>query len=356
MNKKTRDYVLIGILICGLLSACNFPLAGNKEEATPTPLSDVEILGTVVAQTMSAFQSELQDQDTETEATSTPLPTVTPTEEATNAAGFQPMAQSYNVTACYAASITSETISDYTEMDQDEEFTKTWTIVNAGTCTWGEDTLLVFVSGSQMDGDSSEDIGTEVDPGESITASVDLTAPSSDGTYTGKWALQAEDGTYIVYMTVIIVVDEDDDDFYVSSVTFSSAETYSGVCPYTYTYKAYITTEGDGDVVYYFKYSDGSTSSSKTLEFEDDETQTVSGSWTLSSSGSYWVKVYIDDPNNQTFGSAKLTLTCASATKTPTTVPTTTTAPTTEPTTAPTTEPTTEPPIEEIEEGGGTSD
>jgi hypothetical protein len=343
MKKKTRDFLIIGILICGLLSACNFPLAGDKEEATPTPLSDVEILGTTVAQTLSVFQSELQNQETETEATSTPLPTVTPTEEATDSTGFQPMTQSYNVQACYAASITSETISDYTEMDQDEEFTKTWTIVNAGTCTWDEDTLLVFVSGSLMDGDSSEDIGTEVDPGEYITASVDLTAPSSDGTYTGKWALQAEDGTYIVYMTVIIVVDDDDDDFYVSSVSFSSAETYSGLCPYTYTYKAYITTEGEGDVVYYFKYSDGSTSSSKTLEFDEDETQTVSGSWTLSSSGSYWVKVYIDDPNNQTFGSAKLTLTCTSPTSTPTTAPTATSVPTSVPTTVPTAVPTTVP-------------
>ena len=250
------------------------------------------------------------------------------------------MTQSYSVQACYAASITSETISDYTELAQDEEFTKTWTVVNAGTCAWDADSLLVFVDGDQMDGDSSEDIATDVGPGEYLTLSVDLTAPSSDGTYTSEWALQSDDGTYIIYMTVVIVVDEDDDDFYVSSVSFSSAETYSGVCPYTYTYKAYITTEGDGDVVYYFKYSDGTTSSSKTLEFEDEETQTVSGSWTLSSSGSYWVKVYIDDPNNQTFGSAKLTLTCASATKTPTTAPTVTTAPTTAPTTVPTTAPT----------------
>ncbi len=209
----------------------------------------------------------------------------------------------------------------------------------------------MFVNGDRMGGDSSEAIGTQVTPGGHITASVDLTSPSSKGTYSGKWALQTADGTHIVYLTVVIVVNEDDDDFYVSTVSFSSAETYSGVCPYTYTYKAHITTKGDGDVVYHFKYSDGSTSSSKTLEFEDGETQTVSGSWTLSSSGSYWVKVYIDDPNNQTFGSAKLTLTCASPTKTATTAPTETT----EPTTAPTAEPTTEPTIEETEEGGETS-
>jgi hypothetical protein len=349
MNKKTKNYVIIGILVCCLLSACNFPLAKKKGEAIPTPLSDSEILGTAVAQTLSVYQSELAN--TETEATATPLPMVTQMVEATDSTGLKPTVQSYNAQACYAASISTETISDYTKMDRDEDFTKTWTIVNTGTCTWDKSTLLVFVNGDKMDGDSSEAIGTQVTPGGHITASVDLTAPSSNGTYTGKWALQTADGTYIVYMTVVIVVNEDDDDFYVSTVSFSSAETYSGVCPYTYTYKAYITTEGDGDVVYYFKYSDGSTSSSKTLEFEDGVTQTVSGSWTLSSSGSYWVKVYIDDPNNQTFGSAKLTLTCASPTKTATTVPTVTTEPTTEPTTAPTAEPTTDSSGEEPGEG-----
>lgn len=333
MTHKTRDLILIGILVGGLLGACNFPLLGSKADATPTPLSDSEILGTVVAQTLSAMQSQIQNQS----ATQAPTATLLPTATSSGSASSQAYSQNYSVApqACYAASVVAETVEDYTEMDEGEEFTQTWTIVNAGTCTWESDSLLVFVDGDQMEGDSSEDIDTEVSPGESMTASVALTAPSSDGTYTGEWEIQTEDGTTIIGLWVTIVVEDGDadDDFYVDSVSFSSAETYTGSCPYTYTYKAYITTEGDGDVVYYFKYSDGSTSSSKTLEFEDGETQTVSGSWTLSSSGSYWVKVYIDDPNNQTFGSANLTLSCSSPTNTPTSAPsaTATTAPTNTP-------------------------
>jgi hypothetical protein len=149
-----------------------------------------------------------------------------------------------------------------------------------------------------------------------------LTAPSSDGSYAGEWALEAPDGTVIINLWVKIEVgNTSDDDFYVSSVSFSDAESYSGTCPYTYTYKAHITVEGEGDITYKFKYSDGTSSSSKTLAFDEDETQTVSGSWTLSSSGSYWVKLYVGNPNNQTFGSAKLTLSCTNPTKTPTTAP-----------------------------------
>jgi len=336
MISKTREMVFIGILVTGMLAACNFPLLPDKAEATATPLSDVELLGTAVAQTLSVLQSQMQSQQATAASTATLLPTATSSSSASSQTYNQNY--TYSAQACYAASVVGEAIDDYTVMDQDEEFTQTWTIVNAGTCTWYSDSLLVFVDGDQMEGDSSEDIDTEVSPGETMTASVALTAPSSDGTYTGEWEIQIEEGTTVVDLWVTIVVGDgdSDDDFYVDSVSFSSAETYSGSCPYTYTYKAYITTEGDGDVVYYFKYSDGSTSSSKSLEFEDGETQTVSGSWALSSSGSYWVKVYIDDPNNQTFGSAKLTLTCASPTKTPTTAPTA--VPTTVPTEIPTEE------------------
>jgi hypothetical protein len=345
MKNKTRDLILIGILLAGTLSACNFPLFREAGEPTPTPLSDIDLLGTAVAQTMSVLQSELQEQ------AATPIPTATVLPTATSAADltsqqYYSQSTTYSVQACYAASITSQSIADDTEMDQDEEFTQTWKVVNAGTCNWPSDTELVYVDGTQMDGDSSEDIDTVVSPGETLSTSVALTAPSTDGTYTGEWALITPDGTTIVNLWVIIVVGDGDssDDFTVSTVSFSSAETYTGVCPYTYTYKAYITTEGEGEVVYNFKYSDGSVSSSKTLDFDEDETQTVSGSWTLSSSGSYWVKVYISDPNNQTFGSAKLTLVCSSPTKTPTTAPTTapTAVPTTEPTEAPTEEISTE--------------
>ncbi len=339
MINKTGDIVLIAILLSGTLSACNFPLFRDAAEATPTSLSDVDLLGTAVAQTMSVLQSQLQQQE------ATPIPTATVLPTATSAADltsqqYYTQSSSYSAQACYAASITSQTIADDTEMDQDEEFTQTWKVVNAGTCSWPSDTELVFFDGTQMDGDSSEDIDEVVSPGETLSTSVALTAPSTDGTYTGEWALVTPDGTTIVNLWVIIVVGDGDssDDFTVSSVSFSNAETYTGVCPYTYTYKAYITTEGEGEVVYNFKYSDGSVSSSKILDFDKDETQTVSGSWTLSSSGSYWVKVTISDTNNQTFGSAKLTLVCSNPTRTPTTAPTTT--PTAIPTAVPTEVPT----------------
>ena len=336
MTLKTRVFFLTTLLCSAIISSCNFPLIKSSQDGvddsqSDLQMTDVSILATSVAQTLSAFESQIEQQAT-TEPESAALSTSTPSEENNGNQGLnQPLAQNYSYAAnvCYAASTVSETIYDNTVMDPEEDFTKTWTLLNSGTCSWYSGYQLVHVSGYQMGGKSPQYISKEITPGESVTFSIDMEAPSSKGTYTGNWELQTSDGTTITTVWVKIIVDEDaDGDFEVTSVSFSSDETYSGSCPYTYTYKANITVKGEGDVVYYFKYSDGSTSSATTLAFDKNETRTASGSWTLSSSGDYWVKVYIKSPNNQTFGKAELHLTCSNPTSVPTAVPTATTAPT----------------------------
>ncbi len=319
---KSWKTVIILITTCLLISSCNYPISSEEVEATVEELDDIQILATTVAQTLSVMGAQIEQQQSTQTPEATSLPTSTPTEEVVdNSQAIQNY--TYNTTACYSASTVSETIYDHTEMEPDEDFTKTWTMLNAGSCSWYSGTQLVFVSGYQLDGDSPQYITDEISPGESVTFSVDMEAPSSEGTYTGYWELQTSDGTTIATVWVTIVVD-DDVDFSVNSVSFSSKETYSGSCPYTYSYKAYITTSDEGEVVYYFTYSDGSSSSAITLDYDEADTQTVSGSWTLNGSGDYWVNVYIQEPNNQTFGSAELSLTCIEPTNTPTTVPTAT--------------------------------
>lgn len=322
MAKNGRVSILLTILLCSAFTSCNYPLSTDEEtEEIIEELDDVSVLATTVSQTLSAVESQLNQQQTTQEPTSALVYTATPAEDE---GAEQPVTQnySYSTTACYAASTVSETIYDSTVMEPGEDFTKTWTLLNSGSCSWYSGYQLVYASGYQLSGDSPQYISSEISPGESVTFTVDMEAPASEGTYTGNWELQTSDGTVIAYIWVKIIVEEDDD-FAVTSVTFSSDETYTGTCPYTYTYKAYVTASDEGDVIYYFKYSDGTSGAATTLEFDDDDdTQTVSGSWTLSESGDYWVKVFIQSPNNQTFGKAEITLTCSEPTKTPTTVPT----------------------------------
>lgn len=320
MTLKIGKFILSGILFCLILASCNYPFASDEIEGAVEELNDVQILATTVAMTLSVFESRIEEDQTTQEPVVTALPTSTPPEQVTNTSQSS-QSYSYNTTACYAASTVSETIYDNTVMDPDEDFTKTWTLLNSGSCSWYSGYKLVYVSGYQMDGESPQYITDEISPGESVTFSFDLEAPSSEGTYTGYWDLQSSDGTTIANVWVKIIVDNDDD-FAVTSVSFSSKETYSGSCPYTYAYKAYITASDEGDVAYSFIYNNGTSGSTTTLDFDDEETQTVSGSWTLNSSGDYWVNVYIKEPNNQTFGSAEFSLTCIDPTSTPSPIPT----------------------------------
>ena len=322
MARKTHIPLHLAALFIIAMSACNYPLSTESEasEELVEELDDVSLLATTVAQTLSAVQSQLEGHQNTQEPTATTLPTPTPSDEDDNGVTTSVQNYTYSTTSCYAASSVSETIADYTVLEPGEDFTKTWTLLNSGSCSWYSGYLLVYTSGYQMDGDSPQYISSEISPGESVTFSIDMEAPDSEGTYTGNWELQTSDGSVIAYLWVKIIV-ENDDDFSVTGVTFSNDETYTGVCPYTYTYKAYITTSEEGDVIYSFKYSDGSTGSATTLEFDENETQTVSGSWILNASGDYWVRVYIQSPNNQTFSQAELSLRCITPTNTPTTVP-----------------------------------
>jgi len=97
---------------------------------------------------------------------------------------------------CNTAGFVSDvTIPDGTQMDPGESFDKTWKLRNDGT--WTEDYSLVFYSGSQMGGPSSQalmDDGVTVAPGESIEITIDQTAPTSAGTYYGYWILQNASG------------------------------------------------------------------------------------------------------------------------------------------------------------------
>jgi uncharacterized protein YkwD len=79
------------------------------------------------------------------------------------------------------------TIQDNTQVQPNEKFTKTWEFQNTGTCPWINYTL-VFAAGDQMNAPLSAPIADTVSNGK-VQVSVELTAPSSNGTYTGYFTL-----------------------------------------------------------------------------------------------------------------------------------------------------------------------
>jgi uncharacterized protein YkwD len=79
------------------------------------------------------------------------------------------------------------TIQDDTQVRAGEKFTKTWEFQNTGSCPW-LDYTLVFSAGDQMDAPASAPVPTTLKDAK-VQVSVDLTAPTLNGTYTGFFSL-----------------------------------------------------------------------------------------------------------------------------------------------------------------------
>ena len=84
------------------------------------------------------------------------------------------------------------TIPDNTQVKAGEKFIKTWELQNTGKCSW-TDYTLVFSEGDQMNAPLSAPI-PDTAPNEKVQASVELTAPATNGAYTGYFTLNDSSG------------------------------------------------------------------------------------------------------------------------------------------------------------------
>jgi len=84
-------------------------------------------------------------------------------------------------------------VPDGTSYAPNTPFLKTWRLKNIGSCTW-KNYSLVFDSGDKMGGLDSVSIVPTILPGQTLDISVNLTSPSSAGTYRGYWKLKNNTG------------------------------------------------------------------------------------------------------------------------------------------------------------------
>jgi len=220
----------IGFLL--LASSCSGQ-AQSEEVPVLTPIAQTVQAG--VEQTSQA----LITYQMATAAAATPTPTQTlpflatftsgPTHQATQAASsYYPTAAATTSTCDVAGFVSDVTIPDGTVLLGGNAFVKTWQLRNDGTCTWTEDYTLVFYSGAQMSGPSTQQL-TDVDiaPGETLDISVNLVSPTSAGTYYGYWMLENADGVRFAIGTI-------GSPFYVNIVV-NTIGTYTPTATATYT-------------------------------------------------------------------------------------------------------------------------
>jgi hypothetical protein len=193
--KRTIPLILV-LTLALIVSACNFPFATSSDDA----------LATSVAETVEAMEDHV------VKPTLAPLPTAVPP-TATAPVVDEDEDDDHVVddeddeVQCLWATFISETIPDGTNFSPGEHFTKTWTLRNDGYCDWNTDYQIAFKSGDQMSGPDAQDITKETDPDEKITISVDLVAPSDEGTYTGYWQMRTHEGVNFGKVSVSIDVE-----------------------------------------------------------------------------------------------------------------------------------------------------
>lgn len=188
MPKKILWGVLVTLSL--ILSACK----SSQKSPTPTQIDPAAVF-TAAAQTADARMTQIALITPTTMPTDTPLPptatsAATPTVAPTTAA----VTQAAGGGADKAAFVTDVTVSDYSSFFQGEKFTKTWRLKNVGTTTWTSAYTLVFVSGNQMGGAASIPLTNDVAPNATVDLSVELTAPTTVGQYTGYWMLRNPGG------------------------------------------------------------------------------------------------------------------------------------------------------------------
>jgi hypothetical protein len=178
MKKHIRYFAIVLILAMVGLSACGGAAAG-----TPTPTAtpvDISAIFTEAAQTIF-FQLTQQ------------APTITPTPLFTNTPTLPPatpVTPSATVQQCEASTfVTDVTIPDNTQMAVNQHFTKTWRVMNTGTCTWITTFYLGFAYGEQMGGQTKIALPSAVATGQTVDLSVSLTVPNKTGKLTGVWSL-----------------------------------------------------------------------------------------------------------------------------------------------------------------------
>jgi len=165
--------VVTGLLLTGCISVSS---------ATPTPTVPARFVTSTLPPTKALVLPS-------TVTPETPLPTVVNGTPGTQVPTAPPDCK------VQAVLLEDVTIPDDTRVPAGEPFTKTWRFRNTGTCHWSRYTIN-FLTGDRMGAPDSAPIPDTL-AGETVDVSLELTAPTADGSYSGYFTLKDAEGESI---------------------------------------------------------------------------------------------------------------------------------------------------------------
>ena len=207
-NMKKQASFFLSFLVLGGLTSCNLPLR-------PYPVtSGQEVVQQY--QTVSAFLTETAEvtpvavSAPQTIPTQTPKPSFTtrPVVTATKVVKTPVLTPIFTrvagtsidqapVVPCDRAQPARSfdvTVPDDTHFYPGENFSKTWRLVNAGSCVWTREYSVVWFSGIDFGVTREQGLRVDTAQGNSIDVTIDMVAPQSPGTYQSNWKLRNNKG------------------------------------------------------------------------------------------------------------------------------------------------------------------
>jgi hypothetical protein len=189
--KKESKFISTGLAILFAVMACNMPASAVKPEDATSTAAALTLEATLSSLTPSPTGLIPSPTNTGSAPSLTPVPSVVPATATSN---------------CDAAQfVTDVNYPDGSILAPNEAFTKTWRLKNVGTCSWTPTYTVVFSSGNSMSGPATQALTGNVNPGQTVDISVNLTAPGSAGDYKGYWKLR--NGSGVLFSQFYIDID-----------------------------------------------------------------------------------------------------------------------------------------------------
>ena len=189
--------IVPAFLMIAILAACS----GTSAQPTATPV-DIAALQTAAVQTIYTNLT----QTAVARPTATPEPSATLAINPTETTTATPAVSATQSQCDDSAFVSDASVSDGTQMTPGQAFVKTWKVKNTGTCTWKTGYQIIYAYNDKMGGLPTA-LSAEVQPGAEVEISINLTAPTKAGTYSGYWRLANNNGfAFGQIFTVIIIV------------------------------------------------------------------------------------------------------------------------------------------------------
>ncbi len=187
---KTKSLIVAAVLIVFAVVMAILLRGSTQQTSSPTVNSNEVQTAAVNTFTSNLTQTAIMSIPTKT-------PTLKPT--VTTPAPITVAVTEASATAtpsCYHLRwIKDITIPDYSKMNPGEAFTKTWEVINNGTCAWRPGFRFALYGGDPMGG-SNYTLTQTVNPGQKMDLSIAMTVPNGSGIVISTWRMSDETGWF----------------------------------------------------------------------------------------------------------------------------------------------------------------